>query len=100
MPRSSTTKAGGLCRSGKFIERADKTSRILDLRYQSLPEKGLPKAINQTEDARMVGRAPLLQRVGLLQIHLRRGDHPRLVAEFLLLNEDFPRSIRFCVGRA
>jgi uncharacterized alpha-E superfamily protein len=23
--------------------------------------------------------------------------HPRLVAEFLLLNEDFPRSVRFCV---
>ncbi|HEY1490627.1 MAG TPA: alpha-E domain-containing protein, partial [Verrucomicrobiae bacterium] len=23
---------------------------------------------------------------------------PRLVAEFLLLNEDFPRSVRFCVG--
>ena len=25
--------------------------------------------------------------------------HPRNVAEFLLLNEDFPRSIRFCVER-
>jgi uncharacterized alpha-E superfamily protein len=24
--------------------------------------------------------------------------HPRLVAEFLLFNEDFPRSARFCVG--
>ena len=24
--------------------------------------------------------------------------NPRLVAEFLLLNEDFPRSVRFCIG--
>jgi uncharacterized alpha-E superfamily protein len=25
--------------------------------------------------------------------------HPKLVAEFLLLNEDFPRSVRFCVNK-
>lgn len=35
--------------AGKFIERADKTSRILDLRYQTLPEKGAPTSVSQTE---------------------------------------------------
>ena len=35
--------------AGKFIERADKTSRILDLRYETLPEKGAPKTVNQEE---------------------------------------------------
>ena len=35
--------------AGKFIERADKTSRILDLRYETLPEKGLPQTVSETD---------------------------------------------------
>src|SRR6185436_12392991 len=35
--------------AGKVIERADKTSRILDIRYQMLPERGFPESVSQDE---------------------------------------------------
>ncbi len=84
--------------AGKFIERADKTSRILDLRYQSLPAKGAPPAVSQ-EDA-LEWSAILRSCSGWDAYKSIHGAevNPVLVAEFLLLNEDFPRSVRFCAG--
>jgi uncharacterized alpha-E superfamily protein len=60
--------------AGKFIERADKTSRILDVRHET--PAGKRRAANRQPDrrARMVGHPALVQRVGRLQIHLRRGS--------------------------
>jgi uncharacterized alpha-E superfamily protein len=84
--------------AGKFIERADKTSRILDVRYQTLPERGVPQSISQAE---ALGWQAILRSCSAWDAYksLRGVEaHPRLVAEFLLLNEDFPRSARFCVG--
>ncbi len=82
---------------GKFLERADKTSRILDLRYQSLPERGLPKTVSQAET---LDWAAILRSCSAWDAYksIHGAEvHPRLVVEFLLLNEDFPRSVRFCV---
>ena len=59
--------------TGQFLERADKTTRILDVRYQTLPERGVPTDVNQTDGARMVGRAAFVQRLGRLPDHSRRG---------------------------
>jgi uncharacterized alpha-E superfamily protein len=84
--------------AGKFIERADKTSRILDVRYQSLPERGFPKSVSQNE---AFGWQAILRSCSAWDAYksLHGAEvHPRLVAQFLLLNEDFPRSARFCVG--
>jgi uncharacterized alpha-E superfamily protein len=84
--------------AGKFIERADKTSRILDVRYTSLPERGAPKTISQTE---AIGWAAVLNSCSAWDAYktIHGAEiHPVLVADFLLLNEDFPRSARFCVG--
>jgi uncharacterized alpha-E superfamily protein len=84
--------------AGKFLERADKTSRILDVRYQSLPERGLPKSISQTE---ALGWSAILRSCSAWDAYksIHGADvHPRHVAEFLLFNEDFPRSTRFCVS--
>jgi len=85
--------------AGKFIERADKTSRILDLRSQTLPAKGAPAAINQTD---ALGWSAILRSCSAADAYksIHSADlQPRHVAEFLLLNEDFPRSVRFCVGQ-
>jgi uncharacterized alpha-E superfamily protein len=82
--------------AGKFIERADKTSRILDLRYQTLPDRGAPQTISQ-EDA--LGWSAILRSCSAWDAYksLHGAEvHQRLVAGFLLLNEDFPRSVRFC----
>ena len=83
---------------GKFIERADKTSRILDLRFHTLPEKGAPPAGSQTDALEW---SAILRSCSAWDAY--KSIHgaevsPRLVADFLLLNEDFPRSVRFCAS--
>ena len=80
---------------GKFIERADKTSRILDVRSQSLPAKGATLTQNEAFEwqalLRSCSAADAYKSINGADIN------PRLIVEFLLLNEDFPRSARFCV---
>jgi uncharacterized alpha-E superfamily protein len=83
--------------AGKFLERADKTTRILDVRYQSLPERGVPERISP--DAALEWSA-VLRSCSAWDAYksLYAADvHPRRVAEFLLLSDRFPRSVRFCV---
>ncbi len=83
--------------AGRFIERADKTSRILDIRYHSLPARGLPQTVSPTE---ALGWTAIVRSCSAWDAYksIYGGEvHPRSVAEFLVLNEDFPRSIRFCV---
>ena len=84
--------------AGKYIERADKTSRILDLRYQTLPEKGLPETVSQTDALEWSAILRSCSAWDAYKTIHGAEVSPRLVAEFLLLNEDFPRSVRFCVG--
>ena len=84
--------------TGQFLERADKTTRILDVRYQTLPERGAPAAITQTNALEW---SAVLRSCSAWDAYrtIHGADvHPRLVAEFLLLNDDFPRSVRFCVS--
>jgi uncharacterized alpha-E superfamily protein len=85
--------------AGRFIERADKTSRMLDVRYHTLPERGVPKAANQTE---VLEWSAILRSCSAWDVYKSiygAEVHPRDVAELLLLNEDFPRSVRFCVDQ-
>ncbi len=82
--------------SGKFIERADKTSRILDVRFQSLPDRGAPESISQTETVEWSAILHSCSAWDSYKAIYGADVHPRQVAEFLVLNEDFPRSVRFC----
>jgi len=84
--------------AGKYMERADKTSRILDVRYETLPERGVPKSVSQSDAFEW--SAILRSCSGWDAYKSIHGAevHPVHVAEFLLLNQDFPRSLRFCVG--
>ncbi|MFO1476117.1 MAG: alpha-E domain-containing protein [Verrucomicrobiota bacterium] len=85
--------------AGRFIERADKTSRILDVRYHTLPAKGMPVSVNQ---AGALEWTAILRSCSAWDAYksVYGGDvHPRDVADLLVLNEDFPRSVRFCVER-
>jgi len=84
--------------TGQFLERADKTTRILDVRYQTLPERGVPATINPTHALEW---SAVLRSCSAWDAYrtIRGADvHPRFVAEFLLLNDDFPRSLRFCAS--
>jgi uncharacterized alpha-E superfamily protein len=84
--------------AGKFIERADCTSRILDLKYHILLPSG----------EQVGGNVDISQWMYVLRscsgmeayLKIRRGDvTPWGVAEFLICHDEFPRSIRFCVDR-
>lgn len=83
--------------AGRFIERADKTSRILDLRAHALPARGLPKTVNQTDALEWSAILRSGSAWDAFKSIYGAEVHPRNVVELLLLNEDFPRSVRACV---
>jgi len=82
---------------GRMLERADKTSRILDVKYYVLlPNLGdVGTAIDQ------VGWTALLNSASALQMYRQRYHTitPKQVAHFLLFDANFPRSVRHCVHR-
>ena len=83
--------------AGRYLERADKTSRILDVRHASLPERGMPGAPSQSD---ALGWSAVLRSCSAWDAY--KAVHgaevqPALVAELLLLSDEFPRSVRFSV---
>lgn len=82
-------------RLGRLLERADKTSRIADVQYFLL----LPKAEDVGTSLDVVRWSALLRSASALEMYRRvhGGIRPTRVAEFLILDRDFPRSIRFCL---
>jgi uncharacterized alpha-E superfamily protein len=83
---------------GRLFERADKTSRILDVKYFIL----LPAVSDVGTPLDSIQWAALLKSAGALEMY-RRGRGritPVDVVDFLLLDREFPRAIRFCLGRA
>lgn len=85
--------------AGRFIERADKTSRILDVRYHTLPARGLPKSVSQTEALEWSAILRSCSAFDAYKSIYGAEVHPRDIADLLLLNEDFPRSARFCAAQ-
>jgi uncharacterized alpha-E superfamily protein len=82
-------------RLGKNIERADQTTRLLDVKYRSL----LPLGVDPGSAAD-IGQWYALIRSASGYHAFRRihptGLSPKKVAKFLLLNRSFPRSISAC----
>jgi len=83
---------------GYQLERADKTSRILDVRYFLL----LPMNHSGSEQLDVVQWAALLESTGALQMYRRTWGpiQPSQVVDYLVLNPTFPRSLRFCIQAA
>lgn len=82
---------------GRFLERADKTSRILDVRHATMPAPGT-STLPSPADA--LGWAAVLRSCSAWDAYKALHGaalRPALVAEFLLLTDDFPRSVRFSV---
>ena len=80
---------------GNFIERADNTARILDVKYFIL----LPKPSDVGNDLDMQQWAQILRSVSAHRSYrwFYRDSHyrPWLIAEFLILREEMPRSLIF-----
>jgi uncharacterized alpha-E superfamily protein len=83
---------------GRLMERADNTSRLLDVKYYlllpSLEEVG--GAVDEIE------WSILLRSATALAMYRRRFGEitPDNVVDFLLLDPEFPRSVFFCIERA
>jgi uncharacterized alpha-E superfamily protein len=83
---------------GELLERADKTSRILDMKYFILlpDEHVVGAAIDNIQWSALLKSASALE---MYRKHAKQID-PVKVADFLLLNRDFPRSVLSCLSRA
>ncbi len=85
-------------RLGNLVERADQTSRILDVKYFILLPS--PEHVGTSYDD--IQWTALLQSVGALEMYRRvqNSVQHRYVVQFLILDKEFPRSIRSCLCRA
>lgn len=94
----SRGEAWHFSRLARLLERADKTSRILDVKYFTL----LPTVSDVGTTLDQVGWAALLNSASALQMYRQTYQvlAPSHVAEFLILDKDFPRSIHYCVALA
>ncbi|ADV51162.1 alpha-E domain-containing protein [Cellulophaga sp. E16_2] len=80
---------------GQAIERADKTSRVLDTKYHLLLDS--PNEVGSSLD--LIQWSSLLKSVSAYDMY--RKKHGKLtsssIAEFLILDTEFPRSILACL---
>ena len=80
---------------GRMLERADKTSRILDVKYfillRSVEDVGTP-----LDDIQW---AAVLRSASAFEMYRKRHGRisPRKIVEFLLLDREFPRAVQFCL---
>lgn len=85
-------------RLGRVLERADKTTRILDVKYFLLLPS--PDEVGGVLDE--LQWISLLRSAGAYQMFRKSRQQviePRAVAAFLLLDPIFPRSVRYCLER-
>lgn len=85
-------------RVGRLLERADKTSRILDVKYFILHPTD--SHIGSTLD--IVQWSALLESTSALHAYRKEFGRiePQAVAQFLIFDKNFPRALRFCVQQA
>lgn len=84
---------------GRLLERADKTTRILDVKYFIL----LPSVGDVGTTLDELQWIALLKSASAYEMYRKCGQHrltPMSIAEFLVLNREFPRSIRYCLRTA
>jgi uncharacterized alpha-E superfamily protein len=85
-------------RLGRQLERADKTSRILDVKYFMLLPS--PDAIGTPYDD--IHWSAVLKSVSGFEMYRKKHGRitPRSIVDFLVLDRDFPRAIRHCLRGA
>lgn len=86
------------CRLGRKLERADKTSRILDVKYFILL-RAVSDVGTLHDDVQWVA---VLRSASAFEMYRKRHGRmsPMAIVEFLLLDGEFPRAVRFCLNSA
>lgn len=85
-------------RIGRLLERADKTARMIDVKYFFL----LPKGVFVDSPYDTVEWGAVLKSASAFEMYRKQFHRAnyRDVTQFLILDQDFPRAIRFCVNAA
>ena len=88
---------GGI-RLGGMLERADKTTRMLDVKYFIL----LPSVSDIGTPYDDIQWTAVLKSVSGFEMYRKRFGRisPERIVEFLLLDAEFPRAVRYCMGLA
>ncbi len=88
-------EAWHFCRVGRKLERADKTTRILDVKFLAL----LPEGTYVGTPLDDIQWAAVLNSASGLQMYRQRYGRvePDRIVRFLLLDREFPRSVQFCL---
>ncbi len=91
-------EAWHFCQMGRMLERADKTSRLLDVKYFIL----LPKVSDVGTPFDDIQWLALLRSASALEMYRQRHGRiaPVNVVNFLVLDREFPRAVLHCLTRA
>ncbi|MBI4903869.1 MAG: alpha-E domain-containing protein [Acidobacteria bacterium] len=94
----SHNEAWQFIRLARKLERADKTTRILDVKYFLL----LPHVQDVGTPIDDIHWAAVLRSVSGFEMYRKRFGRisPLRVVDFLILDGEFPRSVRYCLQRA
>ena len=90
-------------RIGTFLERADNTARLLDVKFQALAGGDYfgPGAAKEGMEIDFYHWSAILRSVSAFEIYrkvYRTVIHPEKVAELLILRPDMPRSLAACLN--
>jgi uncharacterized alpha-E superfamily protein len=94
----SHNEAWHFVRLGRMIERAEKTSRILDVKYFIL----LPSTRTVDTPYDDLHWSAVLKSVSGFEMYRKKYGRilPRNIVELLIMDREFPRAILFCIIRA
>ena len=83
------------CHLGRMLERADKTSRILDVKYYIL----LPTITDVGTPFDDIQWSAVLRSASAFEMYRKRHGRifPNQIVEFLILDREFPRAAQYCV---
>ena len=94
----SHAEAWHFCLVGRLLERADKTTRLLDVKYFIL----LPRATDVGTPIDDIQWSAVLRSASAFEMYRKRHGRiaPDRVADFLLLDREFPRAVHYCLIKA
>ena len=94
----SHNEAWHFMRLGRMLERADKTSRILDVKYFML----LPSVRDVGTPYDDIHWTAVLKSVSGFEMYRKKHGRitPSDVVDFLVMDNEFPRAVRFCMKSA
>ena len=92
----SHNEAWHFIRVGTLLERADKTTRMLDVKYFIL----LPSVSDVGTPYDDIQWAAVLKSVSGFEMYRKRYGRiaPERIVEFLLLDAEFPRAVSYCIS--